>query len=91
MNILLTHLKSRILSAPPLLHYGIQPTVFLLDTTRLRFIPIDNPYLNVNICAVWKKTKESPIVLDFLESIKTVTGTMGADALRNRIANTDKT
>ncbi|MGN0037832.1 MAG: LysR family transcriptional regulator [Coriobacteriales bacterium] len=60
-----------------------QHLLFALDMEGLRFLPIRNPYLTIDIRAVWKKSKETPALLSFIDCLKDVTGNMSTEALRN--------
>lgn len=57
--------------------------LFALDIDGLRFIPIHKPYLSTEIRAIWKKSKESPALLGFIDCLKAVTEGMSTETLRN--------
>lgn len=56
---------------------------FRLDTSRVKFIPLHNPIIGVQICAVWKNRADNPLVQDFVDSIIDVVESLDTDVLRN--------
>lgn len=53
-----------------------------LDENKVKFIPLKNPYLKIDISAIWCKTNMNPLVSIFIESLRNVTDKKSVDQLR---------
>jgi DNA-binding transcriptional LysR family regulator len=60
--------------------------LFFLNMKDVRFIPIIRPYLHFNVSAIWKKAKETPLILDFINTTEKVASRLGTEVLRNSIS-----